>query len=54
MQDWRDYEGFVDVEECARRMGITKKQVMELVRLRALRAVDFGYLAVEPAILSGI
>lgn len=45
----RDY---VEPHEAARRMGISVGQLMELVRIRALRSVDLGLgvLLVEPAI----
>lgn len=50
-----DGRDFLDVDECAKRMGISINEVMDLVRIRALRAIDYGYglLFVEPAILSG-
>ncbi|BBY43583.1 hypothetical protein MCEL_18780 [Mycolicibacterium celeriflavum] len=48
----RDY---VDLDECARRMDLTKAQVMHLVRIRALRGfyAGFGLWFVEPAIVTG-
>lgn len=47
-------DGFVDLDEAARRMDISKSEVMELVRTRALRAVPIapGEIWVEPAIIS--
>ncbi|WP_156426782.1 hypothetical protein [Mycobacterium sp. IS-3022] len=52
MFDDRDY---VALDECARRMNLTKAQVMHLVRIRALRAFNagFGMWFVEPAIVTG-
>lgn len=49
-----DLETYVDLDECARRMNLTTSQVMELVRIHALRAVNVGsFLMVEPAIVTG-
>ena len=50
-----DLHSFVELDQCAARMGITKNQVLDLVRRRVLRAVDFGYglIYVQPVILSG-
>ncbi len=51
-----DLDGFVDVDVCARRMNISQDKVIELVRIRALRAYDLGWpcgIQVEPAIVSG-
>jgi hypothetical protein len=45
-----DDASFVLPEECAARMGITEKQVVDLVRRGVLRARDG---LVQPAILSG-
>ncbi|BBY41808.1 hypothetical protein [Mycolicibacterium celeriflavum] len=46
---------FLDVEDCAERMGLSVKQVMDLVRRGALRSlpIGFGELLVEPAIVTG-
>jgi hypothetical protein len=46
---WDD--GFVPVEDCAARMGITEQRVVELVKRGILRADRDGY--VQPAIISG-
>lgn len=48
------HDGFVDLDEAAARMNLTKRQVMELVRLRALRSLDLGVdvVLVEPAIVN--
>ena len=43
--------GYVTVEECAERMGITAERVVEYVRRGILRADRDGY--VQPAIVSG-
>lgn len=47
-----DDREYVDVDECARRLNLDVPQVMELVRRRALRAVDYGFgeVWVEPAL----
>lgn len=47
-------DGYVDLDEAARRMDLSVAQVMELVRIRALRAVPIGYgeILVEPAIVN--
>jgi hypothetical protein len=46
---------FVDLDEAAQRMNMTKAQVMHLVRIRALRCLPIPGAAplVEPAILTG-
>lgn len=44
-------DGFLPLDECAERMGITVQRVVELVRRGILRADRDGY--VQPAILSG-
>lgn len=48
-------ESFVDLAEAAQRMNLTKAQVMDLVRRRALRAefTPGGEPWIEPAILTG-
>lgn len=49
-----DEPAFVDLDEAARRMNLSRAAVMELVRMHALRAtVAAGELLVEPAILHG-
>ncbi|MGV0795646.1 hypothetical protein ABQF26_01675 [Mycolicibacterium elephantis] len=47
----RDY---VDLDQAARRMCLTKAEVLELVRIRALRGhyLGFGEWLVEPAIVN--
>ncbi|MCZ0730479.1 hypothetical protein [Mycolicibacterium iranicum] len=51
----RDRE-WLDVDGCARRLGITAGQVRELVCRRVLRARADGWggIEVEPAIVAGI
>lgn len=44
-------DGYLTVEDCAARMGITVERVVELVKRGILRADRDGY--VQPAILSG-
>lgn len=46
---WDD--GFLTVEECAARMGITAERVVDYVKRGVLRADREGY--VQPAIVSG-
>ncbi|HZU48696.1 MAG TPA: hypothetical protein VFA16_15820 [Mycobacterium sp.] len=51
---FNDEPTFVDLDEAARRMNLSKAAVMELVRLHALRfTLAGGELLVEPAILHG-
>ncbi|GAA4297624.1 hypothetical protein [Mycobacterium paraffinicum] len=51
---FNDEPAFVDLDEAARRMNMSKAAVMELVRVHALRyTVAAGELLVEPAILHG-
>jgi len=47
-------DGFVDLDEAAARMNLTKREVMELARLRALRSVNLGFdvVLIEPAIVN--
>jgi predicted DNA-binding transcriptional regulator AlpA len=55
MRDPED-EGFVSVEECAKRMGISVNDVWDLIDSRALRAYRYagwGDTVVQPAILTG-
>jgi hypothetical protein len=48
-----DDREFVDLDECARRMNLTKAQVLELVHIRALRSVAVvDEIWVEPAIVN--
>jgi hypothetical protein len=44
-------DGFLPVEDCAARMGVTVQRVVELVKRGILRADRDGF--VQPAILSG-
>lgn len=44
-------DGFLPLEECAQRMGVTPERVVDYVRRGILRADRDGY--VQPAILSG-
>jgi|GEM_PF-4977582 len=54
MDDRDLYESYVEIEECARNMGITTQRVRELISRRALRSIDLGVVVlVQPAILSG-
>jgi hypothetical protein len=48
------HSDYVDLDEAARRMNLSKAQVMSLVRQRALRALamPFGEIWVEPAIVN--
>lgn len=47
-----DDREWLELDECAKRMGITELQVLALVRKRALRSANLGFvLLVEPAIL---
>lgn len=51
---FNDEPAFVDLDEAAGRMNLSKTAVMELVRIHALRyTVAAGELLVEPAILHG-
>ncbi|MFB1295790.1 hypothetical protein ACAG24_009765 [Mycobacterium sp. pW049] len=49
-----DDGGFVPIEECADRLGLSVAQVLDLVQHRVLRAVDYGMglIYVQPAIIS--
>jgi predicted DNA-binding protein (UPF0251 family) len=47
-----DDREWLELDECAKRMDITRQQVLALVRTRALRSINPGFtLLVEPAIL---
>jgi hypothetical protein len=49
-------DDYLDLKECAERMGLTVAQVTGLVRCGALRSIPLGFGAtplVQPAILSG-
>jgi hypothetical protein len=56
IEHWYDPErhgDYLDIDDCAERMGLSVQQVMELVRRGALRALDCGtgaVLLVQPAI----
>jgi hypothetical protein len=47
-------DSFVDLDEAAKRMKLTTSQVMELVNIRALRAVHLGLgeVWVQPAVVN--
>jgi len=47
-----DDSDFVPIEECAKRMGLTTQEIVNLVNRRVLRHNRFGN--VQPAIISGI
>lgn len=50
LDDGREY---LELDACARRMKMTEERVLELVRIRALRATDLGWgPLVEPAIIN--
>jgi hypothetical protein len=54
--DDREDDDYIDLKECAKRMGLTVAQVTGLVRCGALRSIPLGFGApplVQPAILSG-
>ncbi|WP_370331934.1 hypothetical protein [Mycolicibacterium hippocampi] len=53
--DLTDLDGFVPLDECAARMGLSINEVIRLAEHRVLRAVNLGLglILVEPAILSG-
>ncbi|BCP05889.1 hypothetical protein P6281_16325 [Mycobacterium sp. 5-140-3-2] len=46
---------YLDLDDCARRMGLTVDRVLELCRHRVLRSLNLGMgvVLVEPAIVSG-
>lgn len=50
-----ELDGFVPIEDAAKRMKLTVEQVLALVSRRVLRAYDLGggLILVQPAILSG-
>lgn len=49
-----DDREYLSIRQCAEHMGITVDEIKELVRTRALRAIDLGFeVFVEPAILRG-
>lgn len=55
MNVWDDDGGeWLEIDQCAKRMGVPPERVRELVRRRALRTRrTYGVLLVQPAILSG-
>lgn len=50
-----ELDGFVPLDDCAARMGLSVNEVLRLVEHRLLRAVNLGLglIYVEPAILTG-
>jgi hypothetical protein len=50
-----DFAWYVEIDDAARRMGITVNEIVDLVRHRVLRGENLGngLILVEPAILSG-
>ena len=48
------YDDYVSVEDCAHRLGLSKKRVMELVEHRVLKAHWDGELLVQPALVNGV
>lgn len=54
--DNRENDDFVNLKECAEKMGLAVEQVTRLVRCGALRSIPMGFGAaplVQPAILTG-
>jgi hypothetical protein len=48
-------DGYVTVQECAQRLGMSPKQVRELVERRVLKARFDGYgVMVQPALIRGV
>jgi biotin operon repressor len=46
-------DDYVSVDECARRLRLTRQRVMELIEARVLKAHWDGYLLVQPALIAG-
>lgn len=47
-------DGYVPIQECAARMGVSVKDIKRLVTMRALRAKTvWGEVFVEPAVVIG-
>lgn len=56
MNVWDEDDGgeWLEISDCAKRMGCTPERVLELVRRRALRTRHaYGITLVRPAIVSG-
>lgn len=55
MYDPDSHGDFLDLEDCAVRMGLSVAQVTQLVRIGALRSIPagFGDVLVQPAIITG-
>ncbi len=53
--DPEEHGDYLDVDDCATRMGLTVAAVRELARRRVLRSLDLGsgVLLVQPAIVTG-
>jgi hypothetical protein len=56
MHDLDDDDTYVLVEGCARRLGLSLSEVMELVSKRVLKARRYGgwLLEVQPALIPGV
>ena len=50
-----ELDGFVPLDECAARLGLTVNEVLRLAEHRVLRAVNLGLglIYAEPAIVTG-
>lgn len=48
-----DLDGYLPIEDAAKRMSLSVAEVRDLCHRRVLRFVDCGLILVEPAILSG-
>ena len=46
-------DGYMSVEECARRLNLTEERVIELAKRGVLRSQWDGVLGVQPAIVTG-
>lgn len=48
-----DLDGWLEIDECAARMGLSVSEIVDLINARILRAVDCGcdLIMVQPAIL---
>jgi hypothetical protein len=52
---WGDEDGFLPVDECARRLGISEQRVAVLVEQHVLKAKYDGWmLVVQPALVEGV
>ena len=48
-------DGYLPIEECAQRLGLSVARVKELVAQRVLRAYSNGYdTMVQPALIRGV